>query len=100
VDEHPTPIAELRRILKLHRMYFGKPRPEDLLPIEGDLAREVQGILQRAGTYKGPLSGAYDAATHAALVELSSAENFEERQQPDAKIDRVVLDFLRGRFRA
>ncbi|MBI5880018.1 MAG: DUF1028 domain-containing protein [Chloroflexi bacterium] len=98
VDEHATPIAELRRILALHRMYFGKPRPEDLLPIEGDLAREVQAILQRAGTYKGAVTGVYDAATHAALVELSSTENFEERQQLDAKIDRVVLDFLRGRF--
>ena len=100
VDEHATPIAELRRILALHRLYFGKPRPEDLLPIEGDLAREMQAILQRAGTYKGAVTGVYDAATHAALVELSSTENFEERQQPDAKIDRVVLDFLRGRFRA
>lgn len=98
VDDHAAPIAELRRILALHRLYFGKPRPEDLLPIEGDLAREVQGILQRAGTYKGPLNGVYDIETHAALVELSGIENFEERQQPDARIDRVVLDFLRGRF--
>ena len=85
MDDHATPIAELRRILALHRLYFGKPRPEDLLPIEGDLAREVQGILQRAGTYKGPVNGVYDTDTHAALVELSGIENFEERQQPEGK---------------
>src|SRR5438045_4271191 len=57
VDEHATPIAELKRILVLQQLYFGKTRPEDLLPIHGELALEIQQILQRAGNYTGSLSG-------------------------------------------
>ena len=98
VDEHATPIAELRRILVLQQLYFGKTRPEDLLPIRGELALEIQRILQRAGNYSGPLSGEYDAATKAALYTLIHTENLEEREQPDDRIDRVALDYLRQRF--
>jgi uncharacterized Ntn-hydrolase superfamily protein len=98
VDEHATPIAELKRILVLQQLYFGKTRPEDLLPIRGALAVEIQQILQRADFYSGPLTGQYDAATKAALYRLIHTENLEEREQPDDRIDRVALDYLRQRF--
>lgn len=98
VDDHPAPIAELKRILGLHLLYFGKSRPEDLLPIRGELAREIQQLVQRAHYYHGAITGEYDAATRAALTRLIHTENLEEREQPDDKIDRVVLEFLRERF--
>lgn len=98
VDEHPAPIAELRRILALQRLYFGKSRAEDLLPIQGALAREVQEIVRRAGYYNGPLTGDYDEATRSALTRLIHTENLEEREQRDERIDRVALEFLRARF--
>ncbi len=98
VDDHPAPIHELKRVLELHKLYFGKPRPEDILPIEGELARELQQIVWRAKFYEGPLSGEYDAATRSALTRLIHTENLEEREQGDDNIDRVVLEFLRERF--
>lgn len=98
VDDHPAPIHELKRILDLHRLYFGKPRPEDLLEIRGELARELQQLVWRAKFYDGPLTGEYDSATRAALTRLIHTENLEEREQPDDKIDRVVLEFLREKF--
>jgi uncharacterized Ntn-hydrolase superfamily protein len=98
VDEHSAPIAELKRILVLQQLYFGKPRPEDLLPIRAELAQEIQHILQRADFYDGPLTGEYDPATRAALTRLIHTENLEEREQADDRIDRVALDFLRQRF--
>ena len=98
VDEHVTPIEELKRILVLQQLYFGKTRPEDLLPIRGELAQEIQGILMRAGFYAGPMTGEYDAPTKAALYRLIHTENLEEREQPDDRIDRVALEFLRTRF--
>jgi uncharacterized Ntn-hydrolase superfamily protein len=98
VDDHPTPIAELERLYHLHQLYFGKPRPEDLLPIAGELARELQRLAQRAGYYTGALSGEWDADTRAAFTRLIHTENLEEREQPDDKVDRVVVEFLRERF--
>ncbi|MEP7200757.1 MAG: DUF1028 domain-containing protein [Chloroflexota bacterium] len=98
VDDHTTPIAELQRVLKLHQLYFGKPRAEDLLPIRGDLAREIQQIVTRAKFYDGPVTGEYDAATRDALTRLIHTENLEEREQTDATIDRVALEFLRERI--
>jgi uncharacterized Ntn-hydrolase superfamily protein len=98
VDEHATPIAELRRIFELSQLYFGKTRPEDLLPIRGELAREIQQIIQRAGVYAGPISGEYDEATRSALSRLIHTENLEMREQSDDTIDRVALGYLRERF--
>jgi uncharacterized Ntn-hydrolase superfamily protein len=98
VDEHPAPIAELRRILVLYQLYFGKTRPEDLLPIEGALAREIQRLTQSAGVYTGPLNGEYDEASRRALSRLIHTENLEMREQSDQHIDRVALEYLRERF--
>ena len=98
VDDHPTPIAELERVLSLHQLYFGETRAEDVLPLRGELAREAQRLAQRAGYYAGPLHGEYDEATRAAFIRLLHTENLEEREQPDDKVDRVVMEFLRAKF--
>ncbi len=97
VDDHPTPILELQRLLGLHRLYFGETKPEDLIKIEGPAARELQEIVKGAGQYDGPISGVYDEVTRDALQRLVGMENLEERWRDDEYIDRVVLDFLRER---
>ena len=97
VDDHPEPIAELERILGLHRLYLTKSSPEELIPIDEDVARELQGILQQAGHYHGEVTGIYDEATKQALWDLYGIENLEERWH-DELIDVVALGFLRQRF--
>ena len=99
VDDHPTPIQELKRLLSLYKLYFFKTKPEDLVRVEGDVAREIQEILRRAGRYEGELTGVYDEATKKALRDLCGIENLEERWRKDEYIDGVVLDFLRRRFK-
>ncbi len=98
VDDHPTPIDELRRLLELHKLYLFPSDPADLLAIDGEITRELQAILQRSGHYAGPLSGRYDEATQAAMRQLVGIENLEERWREDGRIDRVVLEFLRRKF--
>ena len=98
IDDHPTPILELKRLLELHKLYFGETDPEKLVKIEGPVARELQEIIRRAGQYDGPLSGVYDEATKSALQRLVSIENLEERWREDEYIDGVVLEFLREKF--
>jgi uncharacterized Ntn-hydrolase superfamily protein len=99
VDDHGAPVYELERLLGLHRFYLTPPRPEDLVPIDASIARELQEILQSVGYYAGPISGIYDEATHAALASYGGVENLEERLVARDKIDPLVLDFLRAKAR-
>jgi uncharacterized Ntn-hydrolase superfamily protein len=79
-DEHPAPVAELHRMLDLHRLYFGSPDPASLLALEGSLAEEVAERLGKLG--------------YQSLDDWAGVENFEERMVPGA-IDPLVLDQLR-----
>ena len=97
VDDHPDPVAELGRLLRLHRFYLTPPRSDDLLPIDSALARELQEILRAVGHYHGPITGEYDAATHIALASYGGVENLEERLVANDRIDRQVLQFLRDK---
>ena len=78
VDDHPDPVVELGRLLELHTLYFGKP--EQTLPLEGDLAEEVAAKLRVLG--------------HEDLDAWAGVENYEERMVPGA-IDVLVLKKLR-----
>jgi uncharacterized Ntn-hydrolase superfamily protein len=86
VDDHPQPVTELTRLLDLHDVYFGKPDPATLLPLDGDLADEVRDRLAALGHT--------DADLDAALANWAGIENYEERLAP-GKIDPVVLAKLR-----
>ncbi|QBD79344.1 DUF1028 domain-containing protein [Ktedonosporobacter rubrisoli] len=95
VDDHPQPIEELQRILKLHKLYLFPSEPQDILPINAELAREIQEILTSTGDYQGQLHGSYDAATREAFRRYSGRENLESRWFDDSRIDRHVLQFMR-----
>jgi uncharacterized Ntn-hydrolase superfamily protein len=79
-DEHPAPVTELRRMLDLHRLYFGSPDPDTLLDLEGELAAEVTRRLSTLG--------------FATLEDWAGVENYEERMVP-GKVDPLVLAKLR-----
>ena len=79
-DEHPAPVGELRRMLDLHRLYFGAPDPATLLDLEGELADEVARRLEELG--------------FASLEDWAGVENYEERMVP-GRIDPLVLAKLR-----
>jgi uncharacterized Ntn-hydrolase superfamily protein len=101
VDDHPDPIAELGRLLELHQLYFGPVKAEDLLTIDESIARELQNIMLRYGSYHGDVNGQWDAVSIQALWALVGSENLEERWNPDNQpnlIDRVTLEYLRKRY--
>jgi len=99
VDDHPQPIEELQRILQLHKLYLFPPESQDILPIDNALASELQELLTISGDYKGSVNGVYDTATQDAFRQFSGRENLEERWFEDARIDRVVLEFMRKKLR-
>lgn len=100
VDDHAAPITELRKLLEMHRLYFGATEPASLTRIAGNVAKEVQEILTRTGHYEGEISGVYDVKTKEAFRKFCSVENFEERWREDHFVDREILNFMRSRYKA
>jgi uncharacterized Ntn-hydrolase superfamily protein len=125
VDHHDDPIGELARHLDLQRLYFERPTPADLAPIDEATAAEIRGILERLGAGPGgrfgavytPMSGVpaaepehrpsvgesrelpsnWDTTWQRALDDWMSVENLEERAAASGWIDRRVLEILRAR---
>lgn len=98
VDDHPEPIDELRRILTLHKLYLFPPDPNDILPVDETIARQLQTLLTATGDYSGSITGSYDDITRTAFRGFIGRENLEERWFEDARVDRVVLDFMRQKI--
>lgn len=100
VDDDPAPVAKLAHLVKLHHLFFGEPRPEDWLPINEDIARELQTLLRAQNYYTGEVSGQWDEASIKAFDALVGVENLEERWSINdpAHIDRVALEHLRSLY--
>ncbi|MFN7249790.1 MAG: DUF1028 domain-containing protein [Anaerobacillus sp.] len=92
VDDHPDPIKELIRIYELQQLYFSKPTPEDIIDIDETTLVEMSKALQALGYLKIDACRAEDLTE--GLNQFILTENFEERQQPQGKIDKKVLNFL------
>ncbi len=95
VDEHPDPIKELIRIYNIHQLYFGKPAPGDILEVGEEMRQNIAASLRKLG-YLGR-NGTTDAELYRSLTRFIQAENFEERQQPQGKIDQAVLRYLQDK---
>jgi uncharacterized Ntn-hydrolase superfamily protein len=99
VDDDPQPIERLKSLVELHHLFFRPPEPGEMVPIEGEIAREVQRILRWSGFYDGPITGEYDASTRQALSSLVGNENFEMRFDEEAgRISSQVVEILRRKF--
>jgi hypothetical protein len=70
----------------------------DILVIDEAIARELQEMLTLTGDYQGASNGSYDSLTRDALRKFSGRENLEERWFEDARIDRVILEFMRRKI--
>lgn len=94
VDDHPSPIEELKRLLTLQRLYFGRTNPEDRLPITGQTLLEIRDLLQSHG-YTPGAGDVYDEQTKSQLQAYFLTENFDDRWTDEAIIDSLVLEFMR-----
>lgn len=82
VDDHPHPIAELRRLHALHDALFGRTPRGEWIEVDEALASEIAERLARLG--------------HASLADWAAIENLEERVDGTDSIDPVVLGVLRS----
>ena len=81
VDDHESPIEELRRLYGLHQQLFGKTPREQWLPVDDELRAEIGERLARLGYER--------------LEDWAGAANLEERIDGEDEIDPVVLNELR-----
>ncbi len=99
VDDHADPVPRLAELVALHRLYFEKSSDEEHLAIHGEVAEQLQKIMQQLGYFEAPISGEYDPPTRKALREFVGSENFEDRTDFDAgRIDRPVYEYLMRKF--
>ncbi|WP_235736192.1 DUF1028 domain-containing protein [Nocardioides alcanivorans] len=87
VDDHPTPIPELERLLELNDLFLTATVEEDKVEVTPELDAEITALVQALG--------------HEDLLEWSGHENYEMRVAPSgAWIDQRVLAILRRSGRA
>lgn len=94
VDDNPEPIKELRRLLKLYKLYFYKTKPGNVIKMEGKQLIEIKEMLNKMGYYKGELNDIFDEQFKEGLKRFYLTENFDERVREDQYIDKEVLGFL------
>lgn len=102
VDDDPEPVHRLKALVETHHLFFRRPRPEDLLPIDETLACELQAMLLAQGYTHSEPNGVWDDTSKQAFWSMIGSENLEERWNLDGNpdlIDRVALDYLRQRFK-
>ena len=101
VDEHPSPIEELRRVFKIYDLtMLSREDPATLLVIEGDVARGLQHDLGVLGYYTGRFTGAWDAVSQAAFTRFLGEHNFENKARDDGKVWPSIVNYLKERARA
>jgi uncharacterized Ntn-hydrolase superfamily protein len=97
-----NPIAELERLLALHKLHFFPSEPGDLVVISPAIVKQLEPILlkepagQAVKWLKAPQGKPNDVFL-AALRDFMYWENYDVRVRMDGKIDRVVLDDILGK---
>ena len=86
VDDHPTPIDELRRLHEIHQLLFGATPSEEWGEVDDALRAALADRLARAG---------YGGTLEEALFRWAGTENLEERVDGVDRVDPVVLAELR-----
>ncbi|HJR50854.1 MAG TPA: DUF1028 domain-containing protein [Gemmatimonadales bacterium] len=97
VYDAPDPIAELERLLALHKLHFFPSEPKDLIPITPELVAKLEQILlsEPDGQKEKWLARKQGTANQEFLEALKNFmywENYDVRVRMDGKIDKVVLD--------
>jgi uncharacterized Ntn-hydrolase superfamily protein len=124
VDQHDDPIGELGRVLAFQRLYYDRPDPADLVPLDEGTATEVRSLLTtigggpggRFGTVYRRMSGepAQEDDPHPAvgeprpfpsnwnddwqraLIEWMDVANLEARIAAPGWVDPRVVEILRS----
>jgi len=101
VDEHPTPIKELKKVFEIYDMcLLLRDDPKDLVKLKGDKVKIVKERLKLDGFYEGAIDDKYDEVTKKALRDWLGTNNFEVRERDDdfmwGSLYRYILDLKKS----
>jgi|SRR5579863_5329477 len=100
VDDHVSPIEELRRVFRIYDLtLLSREDPATLVTWTPELVRTVQTQLQVLGFLPGVASGTWDARTKTAFEKFLSEQNFENKRREDDKVWPSILEHLAQRAR-
>jgi len=90
------PIAELDRLLALHKIHFFPSEPQDVVPITPEIVQQLEPILLREPVGAGDKwlrrpEGKANETFLTALRDFMYWENYDVRVRMDGRIDQVVL---------
>jgi uncharacterized Ntn-hydrolase superfamily protein len=103
IYDHARPLLELERLYKLHKLYYFRTDPKNLITIDPVICKELQDILSNKPYrgfvfYDGPVNGVFDGKTKKALQDFMGWENYDIRVREDNQIDREVLSDIRKNY--
>ncbi len=100
VDDHPSPIEEMKRVFQLYDLtLLSREDPKTLISITPEITKVLQHELGLLGFYSGRVTGTWDPATAQAYAKFISENNFENKARTDGTIWPSILDYLRKRSR-
>jgi uncharacterized Ntn-hydrolase superfamily protein len=98
VDDHASPIEEVKRIFKLYDLtLLAREDPKTLVTVDTEVARVVQHHLSLLGFYSGRPTASWDESTRSAFDKFLSESNFENKARTDGRIWPSILDHLQER---
>ena len=98
VDDHPTPVEELARLVEMHHLFFGEDDKENRVLLN-DIAEELQKIMKKMGMFDSEVNGLFDEKTKKSFMDFCGIENLEERWTGvEDSIDVKVWEFIKNRF--
>jgi uncharacterized Ntn-hydrolase superfamily protein len=103
IYDHAHPLLELERLYKLHKLYYFRTDPKNLIKIDAAICNELQVIMSNRPYkgflfYDGLVNGVFDAKTKKSLQDFMGWENYDIRVRDDNQIDREVLDDIRKNY--
>ncbi|MCF8009072.1 MAG: DUF1028 domain-containing protein [Halanaerobiales bacterium] len=98
VDDHKTPIKELKRLLNIFYMYFGDKQAKKI-KLDDDLIKKVKYYLTELDIFKGKLDSEIDKEFKKALETFYHQENFEERKTKVGYIDQDILKYMEDKIK-
>jgi uncharacterized Ntn-hydrolase superfamily protein len=98
VDDHPSPIEELRRVFRLYDLtMLEREDPASLVEIRGDVALAIQHDLGVLGYYPGRSTGTWDASSRTSFTKFLHEHNFENKERDDDRVWPSILGYLKER---
>ena len=95
VDEHPTPIKELRKVFEVYDLcLLTRDDPKDIIKLEGEALTAVLTVLKKDGFYTGKDSKNFTEEIRTALIKWMHTNNFEVKEREDDHLFGSVYRYM------